>query len=174
MTDVYRIRSVQIWAQARDDYLSGLSAETVCRRHDLGLSAFRRRARQYGWRRSDQVPPPPGELDLSIYADVGLDDQIDTARLRFVQALEQGKATEARRWRRLWQELVEATAALDADMFPGKSREEVAALIAADEARHDALEDEEALRLAPTLSLKVHHCALEKISPPLSPPSAES
>ena len=66
MTEPYRIREAAIWAQARTDYLSGLSAEAVCRRHDLGLSAFRRRARKYGWRRSDQVEPPPGELDLNL------------------------------------------------------------------------------------------------------------
>ena len=45
MTDAYRIREAAVGAKARTDYLSGLSAEAVCRRHDLGLSAFRRRAR---------------------------------------------------------------------------------------------------------------------------------
>ena len=74
MTEPYRIREAAIWAQARTDYLSGLSAEAVCRRHDLGLSAFRRRARKYGWRRSDQVEPPPGELDLNLYSDLDMDD----------------------------------------------------------------------------------------------------
>jgi len=155
MTETYRIRSIETWAQARDDYLSGMSAETVCRRHDLGLSAFRRRARK---------------ADLSIYDDVGLDDQVETAALRFVQALEHGKATEARRWRRLWLELREASEALDAELFPGKSRYEIAAMIAADDALYDDPEEEDALRLPP-LSRKVHHCALEKIPAPLSPPS---
>ena len=42
MTEPYRIREAAIWAQARTDYLSGLSAEAVCRRHDLGLSVNRR------------------------------------------------------------------------------------------------------------------------------------
>ncbi|MBD3837747.1 hypothetical protein [Brevundimonas sp.] len=170
MAETYRIRSIQTWAQARDDYLSGLSAETVCRRHDLGLSAFRRRARKYGWRRSDQIEPPPGETDLSIYEDVGLDDQVETAALRFVQALEHGKATEARRWRRLWLELRDASDAMDAEMFPGMSRHEIAAMIAADDALYDDPEEADALRIEPPLSLKVHHCALEKIPDPLSPP----
>lgn len=128
MTDVYRIRAVQTWAQARDDYLSGMSAETVCRRHDLGLSAFRRRARKYGWRRSDQVEPPPGETDLSLYHDVDLDDLAQTARLRFVEALEHGKSTEARRWRRLWEELKAVCRQADADFFQGMSREEITRL----------------------------------------------
>ena len=88
MTDAYRIREARIWAQARADYLSGLSAEAVCRRHDLGLSAFRRRARKYGWRRSDQVEPPPGELDLNLYADLDMDDLARTARLRFAEAFD--------------------------------------------------------------------------------------
>lgn len=128
MTDVYRIRAAQTWAQARDDYLSGMSAETVCRRHDLGLSAFRRRARKYGWRRSDQVEPPPGETDLSLYDDVDLDDLARTARLRFVQALEHGRSTEARRWRRLWEELKEACRQTDTDFYRGMSHEEIADL----------------------------------------------
>tara|TARA_R110000764_G_scaffold76582_2_gene153871 strand:+ start:190 stop:723 length:534 start_codon:yes stop_codon:yes gene_type:complete len=132
MTDSYRIRPADIWVQAREDYLSGLSAETVCRRHDLGLSAFRRRARKYGWRRSDQVEPPPGEADLSLYADLTMEDQIDTARLRFLEALEIGKATEARRWRSLWLELCDARHALDMDIFDGMSPAAITAALTAD------------------------------------------
>ena len=126
MADTYRIRATSIWAQARDDYLSGQSAETVCRRHDLGLSAFRRRARKYGWRRSDQVTPPPGEVDLSLYDDIDLEDQAQTARLRFIEALEIGRSTEARRWRRLWLELVEASRQFDADFYRGLDADQIA------------------------------------------------
>lgn len=39
MTDLYRIRPADIRVQAREDYLADATAETVCRRHDLGLSA---------------------------------------------------------------------------------------------------------------------------------------
>lgn len=142
MTDAYRIRSAETWAQARDDYLSGMAAEAVCRRHDLGLSAFRRRARRCGWRRADQVPPPPGETDLSIYEDVEVDDQIATARLRFIEALDSGRATEARRWRRLWLELRAEVQALNAEMFPGETPAQIRALLAADAEERDQQEDE--------------------------------
>ncbi|WP_395945456.1 hypothetical protein [Brevundimonas sp.] len=164
MSQTYRIRSISVWAQARDDYLSGLTAETVCRRHDLGLSAFRRRARKYGWRRSDEILPPPGEVDRSIYDDVTLDDQVETAQLRFVEALEVGKATEARRWRRLWLELREASDALDAEMFPGMTPMQIQALLAAEAPEDDETEAEALWLAAPPLALKVHQTALEKIS----------
>lgn len=147
MADTYRIRSIEAWAQARDAYLSGMSAETVCRRHDLGLSAFRRRARKYGWRRSDQVEPPPGETDLSIYEDVDMDEQVQTARLRFVAALEQGRATEAVRWRRLWLELRDEAHEADTDFFRGMSREEVRAFMDAEQRERDM--EDEALQLGP-------------------------
>ena len=149
MTDPYRIRPAETWVQARDDYLSGLSAETVCRRHDLGLSAFRRRARKYGWRRSDQVEPPPGETDLSLYDDIDMEEQVQTARLRFVEALEIGKATEARRWRGLWLELREARDAFNADFFRGMSPDSVHALLAAATAGDET--EAEARLLGPSL-----------------------
>ena len=143
MADTYRIRSIEAWAQARDAYLSGMSAETVCRRHDLGLSAFRRRARKYGWRRSDQVEPPPGELDLNLYSDLDMDDLARTARLRFAEAVESGRATDARRWRRLADELARESRDHDADFFKGQSREEVRACL--DEMRREIEEEDEAL-----------------------------
>jgi hypothetical protein len=143
MTDVYRIRAAQTWAQARADYLSGLSAEAVCRRHDLGLSAFRRRARKYGWRRSDQVEPPPGEIDLSLYEDVDMNDLARTARLRFIEATEAGRATDARRWQRLWLELRDVSREADAEFFKGMSREETQALLELE--RREIAEEDEAL-----------------------------
>lgn len=151
MTELYRIRPADVWVQARDDYLSGLSAETVCRRHDLGLSAFRRRARRYGWRRSDQVDPPPGELNLALYDDLTPEEQIATARLRFLEALEVGKATEARRWRRLWIELCDARNAIDAEFMAGMTPQEMAASLAED-AGTDETEDEARLLGAPRLT----------------------
>ena len=53
------------WDAARDEYLAGSPAEAVCRRHDLRLATFRRRAREKGWRRMDQpesdTPPQQDE-----------------------------------------------------------------------------------------------------------------
>lgn len=147
MTEPYRIRSAETWAQAREDYLAGMDAEAVCRRYDLGLSAFRRRARREGWRRMDQGDPPI-DTDLSIYDDIDPTEQADLARLRFLQALNHGKAVEAARWRRLWLEMRDANAALDADLFPGMSPAQVSALLAADYAAVDANADRLAL-LAP-------------------------
>lgn len=125
MTETYRIRSVETWIKARDDYLGGLSAEAVCRRYDLGLSAFRTRARRYGWRRVDQDDPAPDSCDLSIYDDMRPEDQVQMAWLHFSRALSQGEALEARRWRRLWAELVEARNRIDAEFVEGLSLEEV-------------------------------------------------
>ncbi len=173
MTDPYRIRSIDTWARARDDYLSGMAAETVCRRHDLGLSAFRRRARRHGWRRADQIEPPPGETDLSIYADLGADDQIETARLRFAQALEQGRATEARRWRRLWLELRDESAALDADLFPELDAAGIRAVIAADSEAEDRREDHYLGLAPPGREPQSARLCTPKISAALSPPKPE-
>jgi hypothetical protein len=143
MRDPYLIREAAVWAQARKDYLSGLSAEAVCRRHDLGLSAFRRRARKYGWRRSDQVAPPVGETDLTLYEDISPDEQIAAARLRFVEALEIGRATDARRWRRLWLELIDSARESDAVFFNGMSADEVSAVL--DRERREIDDEDEAL-----------------------------
>jgi len=165
MTESYRIRSAETWLMARDDYLSGMSAEAVCHRHDLGLSAFRRRARRYGWRRVDQADPPPADLDLSIYDDIDPDDQVETARLRFIQALNHGRAVEAIRWRRLWQDLRTEMAELDVEFFGESDPARLAALVAA--ARHDLDQDDitpglDALAMTnpPALDARVRNAAL--------------
>jgi len=101
MTDTYRIRSEETWAEARADYLNGFTAEAVCRRHDLGLRALRWRARRDGWRRADQIDPDPMDDDLSVFEDIEADDLADMARLRMAAAVSRGQATEALRWRRI-------------------------------------------------------------------------
>lgn len=152
MSYTYRIRPAETWVQARDDYLGGLSAETVCRIHDLGLSAFRRRAKKYGWRRMDQNGDPAAEGDLSIYDDIGPDEKVETARLRFIQSLEHGKAVEAQRWRRLWHELRAEADAFDEDFFRGMTPEEIAkcrAQLANEDDDEDETEEEALLLGAP-------------------------
>jgi hypothetical protein len=102
MADGHRMRSEETWAKARSEYLLGFSAEEVCRRHDLGLSAMRRRARLEGWRRSDHVDPEVAQDDLDLFSDVGGDDLVEMARLRMIAAVARGRSAEAARWTRLY------------------------------------------------------------------------
>lgn len=138
----YRIRSSETWAKARDDYLAGMTAEAVCRRHDLGLSAFRRRARKYGWRRADREDPAGVEC-LAIYDDLGLDDEVATARRRYFQALEQGRSVEAVRWRRLWIEVEAEWRTILAELYRGLTPAQRIAQSEADRRDYEAQEDAE-------------------------------
>lgn len=104
---VYRVRSLEIWDLARDDYLAGEPARIVCRRYDLGLSAFRIRARKGKWRRGDQDDPDLYDpaLELEAVEDIAFSDMADTARRRLQLALMDGEATEAQRWLRIFETL---------------------------------------------------------------------
>jgi hypothetical protein len=108
----------EVWAQVRDDYLSGVSAPECCRRHGVGLSALRARAADEGWRRIDQPWPLPNtRLDpddegLALEERVNGDlDQIPLGELalvafqRMMRAVLHGHAAEALRWRRVRQAL---------------------------------------------------------------------
>ncbi|WP_269515494.1 hypothetical protein [Brevundimonas subvibrioides] len=107
MSEPYRIRSAETWDAARLAYLDGCSADEVCGRFDLGLSAFRKRAKAEGWRRADQAEAEPFD-DADAAADNGddlpdMDDQAlaDLARRRMGVAARRGAVTEALRWARL-------------------------------------------------------------------------
>nr|WP_316629419.1 hypothetical protein [uncultured Brevundimonas sp.] len=104
---VYRVRSQEIWDLARDDYLSGEPARVVCRRYDLGLSAFRIRARKAKWRREDQDDPDLYDpaVELEAVEDIALSDMAVSARRRLQLALEDGEATEAMRWLKIFETL---------------------------------------------------------------------
>ena len=104
---VYRVRSQEIWDLARDDYLAGEPARIVCRRYDLGLSAFRIRARKAKWRREDQDDPDLYDpvLELEAVEDIALSDMAQTARRRLQLALMDGEATEAQRWLKIFETL---------------------------------------------------------------------
>jgi hypothetical protein len=103
----YRVRSEDVWQAARAEYAAGFSAEAVCAQFDLGLSAFRQRARREGWRRrdaEDEVPAPlafPSEPD----AAPATPELVDLAWRSAAQAIRRGRAYEARAWMRLWNEL---------------------------------------------------------------------
>jgi len=109
----YRRASDTTWDAARADYLAGETAEAVCERYGMALSTFRARAREDGWRRSDQPDPEP--LDpLDMAAEVGLPDYADMARqalVRLNRAVHAGRAVEAARWMRLHARLLDLAAA---------------------------------------------------------------
>jgi hypothetical protein len=103
----------EVWARAREDYLAGMSAPGVCRRHGVGLTTLRKRAAREGWRRADQSWRPPNALDpwdeglaLEDRTDGDL-DRIEMRELSFVahrrmmRAVLRGDAAEALRWRRV-------------------------------------------------------------------------
>lgn len=117
----YRRASDQVWAQAREDYLAGDAAETVCARHGLALSTFRQRARLGGWRREDQVDPEP--VDLAFELEAGLPDYGDIARhalVRMNRAVLAGRAPEAAGWMRIHRQMLDLARAADAAPPPPK------------------------------------------------------
>lgn len=93
MSEPYRIRSAETWDAARLAYLDGCSADEVCVRFDLGLSALRKRAKAEGWRRSDQAEAEPFD-DADDADDLpDMDDQAlaDLARRRMGVAARRGR-----------------------------------------------------------------------------------
>jgi hypothetical protein len=100
MTDPYRIRTDETWAEARSDYLTGFTAEEVCRRHDIGLSALRQRARRKGWRRNDQADPSP-EDDFDVFDDLEPPELVEMAWRRLAAAIARGRGVEAARRQRI-------------------------------------------------------------------------
>ena len=104
---VYRVRSQQVWDLARDDYLAGEPARVVCRRYDLGLSAFRVRARKAGWRLQDQDDPDLYDpaVELEDIEDIDLSAMALSARRRLQLSLMDGEATEALRWLKIFETL---------------------------------------------------------------------
>lgn len=100
MTDPYRIRTDETWAEARADYLTGFTAEEVCRRHDIGLSALRQRARREGWRRNDQADPTP-EDDFDVFDDLEPPELVEMAWRRLAAAIARGRGADAARWQRI-------------------------------------------------------------------------
>ena len=115
----YRRVSEAVWDRARNDYLDGDAAETVCARHGLALSTFRQRARAGGWRRIDRPDPEP--VDLEAEAAAGLPDYAEMARhalVRLNRAVLGGRAAEAAGWMRLHIRLSDLARAADATPPP--------------------------------------------------------
>lgn len=109
-----RIRAEAVWDQARDLYLAGHTAETVCTRLDLGLSAFWARARDGGWRREDVAAAAPFDRSDPYDPDAPAPDRdtlIADAWKRAAHAQRLGCSTEAMRWMRVHAAMVEASRA---------------------------------------------------------------
>ncbi len=118
MTDTYRIRSPETWNAARDAYLAGETAESVCARFDLGQRAFRARAAAEGWRRADQPDPEPLAATLEDTDD--LDDADDAvlshiARSQMARAARRGLVGEALRWARFGEAIQRMARMRDSD-----------------------------------------------------------
>lgn len=95
-------RSDQTWDAAREAYLAGQSAETVCERFHLNLNTFRKRSRKQAWRRCDQPDPEPFEIVAT--EDLPLPDMEETFRIasaRVTHAVQQGRIEEALKWGRI-------------------------------------------------------------------------
>jgi hypothetical protein len=131
----YRVRSQAVWDAARDAYLAGEAAVSVCVRFDLGISAFRARARRAGWRRIDQ-PDPVIDDEFECLSELPLDDDFDAphppvagvrnagaadlqllAWRRVRRAVDGGVALEAMRWMKVMDRLnhLSGAEARDAD-----------------------------------------------------------
>lgn len=109
-----RIRAEAVWDQARALYLAGHTADTVCTRLDLGLSAFWARARDGGWRREDVAAAAPFDRSDPYDPDAPAPDRdalIADAWKRAAHAQRLGCSTEAMRWMRVHAAMVEASRA---------------------------------------------------------------
>jgi hypothetical protein len=114
-----------VWEQARQDYLAGLSAAQVCRRHGLNVATLRSRCSREAWRRSDQPWVPRARLDPEdegVVLEERVDGNLDlieprelsyVASRRMMRAALRGDAAEAVRWRRVRDMMDEEQADLD-------------------------------------------------------------
>lgn len=139
----YRIRSDETWEKAREAYAGGETAEEVAFRFDLGLSTLHARAREEGWRRSDQqdpgdyggVTPRLDDGSCHIGADEGYAALAERALTQLRRAMAQGRGGAAASWMRVHDRLIaraeleearrtkaEADARSDADMAEVNAR----------------------------------------------------
>ena len=99
MTDTATHTPDEAWALARDFYLNGATGSHVCRRFGFSASTFWARAAREGWLRKDNPEPvvdaEPFDPDAPVATATASRDK---AWQRFSQAVEQGRAAEARRW----------------------------------------------------------------------------
>ena len=107
----YAVRSEEVWTRAREDYLRGDSASTVCERHGLARSTFRGRAARDGWRRADQ-PDHVRTRHIAVIGDLNeltFFDFSQMAYMRLRDSLLTGRAGECEGWLRLHNALLSAS-----------------------------------------------------------------
>jgi len=99
MTDSATHTPDDAWTLARDMYLNGATGSHICRRFGFPPSTFWARAAREGWLRKDNPEPvveaAPFDPDAPPATAAASRDR---AWQRFSQAVEQGRAAEARRW----------------------------------------------------------------------------
>lgn len=98
-----------VWDRARREYLSGVTAATVCQRYGMSLRSFRLHARAGGWRRIDHpdcgIAPEDGEFHPDDA--VSLAHLADQTFLNLRRAIGAGRAGEAASWMRLFDKLAD-------------------------------------------------------------------
>lgn len=124
----WRSLTEETWEAIRRQYLQGVSARDLAARHEIGLSTVRLKAKEGGWRRTDQpIDPDLFPEDADRWAAAAEDDFIpdagdeseaddwrgmaDLARFRLSRAMRAGRATEAASWMRLYERLTSREAA---------------------------------------------------------------
>jgi hypothetical protein len=107
--ETHRPGEGDVWDHARREYLSGVTAMTLCQKYGMSLRSFRMRARVEKWRRIDRddcdIPPERGEYHRDD--DVSFADLADQTFLNIRRAIGSGRAAEAASWMRLFDKLAD-------------------------------------------------------------------
>lgn len=93
-----RVRPPETWEAVRAAYHAGESAQSVCDRFGLSLSAFRTHARREGWRRTDMPEPEPDALIDDDAPAPTREDMMETAWRMAARAIRRGRSGESQRW----------------------------------------------------------------------------
>lgn len=107
----YKIQPPEVWAQVRQDYLSGQDAKTVAARHGVTVDALRARATKQGWSRhprtrtlsprdaaalaQETLAPPPDETGGHDPADLARAAAQASGRALHAQDFAQARALAA-------------------------------------------------------------------------------
>ena len=105
-------RSEEVWDYARSAYADGLDAGEICRTYALARSTFFDRARAEGWLRRDlaaaERPEPlimTNEDDIAPKPAPPAPEMAERAWRLMAEALERGRANEAKSWMKIAREL---------------------------------------------------------------------